>query len=862
MRMKSLKRCKERKETDMTAYVEFSDDVLVEKTLLGDDRAYEELVVRNESAVRGTAMKITGNRFLAEDASQDAFVSAWMHLSSLREQGKFGSWVCSIAKNCARRITRDYQSMEAAISLELVDYLDLEGSGEDALSMQIEDREASQELHDAVNALGEKIRETIRLHYFDGLSVDEIALKLQVPAGTVKWRLSEGRKQLRKGYGIMEKAYDEKESLKARVMRQVETLKLWGMKNDKTGFEEDYRKVLSAVEGLEESKEKNHAMADVLLRGYWWIPGAANDEMMARIKKAAEEGHNDDVMQMVMAHEWENYRGRERIEHIQKVMIPYLEERNFVKSLGYVWFWMGRYHMELEEYKDALAAFLQVTKILTPADVYYANALSAYHVIERKQNGTGEKGGQIGVVVTGESYRYVDGKLYFWQQPGFSQDLETDRTSDIFWNCSACDGLIFDPDLKPGEKRLSSDGKVTLFCKEQGTRVTTPAGTFENCTVLVWDGDYYGWKYAETYFCPGVGIVRKLVGAEKTEWFLSAYTVKESKGFLPFAAGNRWEYETSEKTEGLRVQRENYFEVVSGGKDGAVVSHAMVEAHEYDETCWEGAMQRASRRYFEGETLFDVQPSLQHAQELAHTKRQRVHTEIAQKVMKRIWETDSQKAESAMVGRWNFFCIYDVEREAGQVKLFFGKRAERYHFEWKENQGGDADSFRVFYSFLYDLLQDAIGCVWSDAWVPGYTYCTDEDSAAGKKSGVFLEVLEDETVETPAGCFENCRHIRLEWRMDEQDYNYRSGVLEYWFAPQVGIVRFSRPCPDGSSNIWQLTDYRGTGEGYFPMADGFFRRYEPKELGKDWTASLELTFDEDESGMVLFHNAEGCQRRN
>lgn len=82
----------------MNEHFNRNDETLVELTLLGDGTAYEELVTRHQRAVKGTAYKVTKNKFSAEDASQDAFVSAWMNLCELRDGSKFGSWVCSFAK--------------------------------------------------------------------------------------------------------------------------------------------------------------------------------------------------------------------------------------------------------------------------------------------------------------------------------------------------------------------------------------------------------------------------------------------------------------------------------------------------------------------------------------------------------------------------------------------------------------------------------------------------------------------------------------------------------------------------------------------------------------------------------------------
>ena len=323
----------------MTKYADMNDETLVEICLLGESGAFEELVMRHENAVMSTAKRVTGSRFTAEDASQDAFVSAWMRLDSLRDRSKFKPWVCAIAKNCAMALVTRYRSVVPDISLHLVENEELSDNPDPELSALLSS-ETDEELHALVDALGEKLRETIRLHYFEGYSVAEIADLLSVPVGTVKWRLAEGRKQLRKGYGIVEKEYNENETLVSRVMRQVEELKLWQFKRDKTGFEEDYKNVLAAVEELEESKEKQHMLADVWLRGAWWIPGKANEEVFSEIKQAALAGHNDDVMQYIAAREYNKVPlGEQRAAFMQETQIPELLAGGFSKAAGMVSFW-------------------------------------------------------------------------------------------------------------------------------------------------------------------------------------------------------------------------------------------------------------------------------------------------------------------------------------------------------------------------------------------------------------------------------------------------------------------------------------------------------------------------------------------
>lgn len=164
----------------MNNMCEQNDSALVELTLLGKEDAYAELVARHEHAVMGTAYKITQNRYSAEDASQDAFVSAWMHLDSLRDPARFKSWVCSIAKNCARSLVVHYQSTIGDLSLSLFENTELTAVEEYGLSdifsqTEYAENERDEKLRLAVDALSEKIRETVKLHYFEELSVAEIA---------------------------------------------------------------------------------------------------------------------------------------------------------------------------------------------------------------------------------------------------------------------------------------------------------------------------------------------------------------------------------------------------------------------------------------------------------------------------------------------------------------------------------------------------------------------------------------------------------------------------------------------------------------------------------------------------------------
>lgn len=78
-----------------------------------------------------------------------------------------------------------------------------------------------------------------------------------------------------------------------------------------------------------------------------------------------------------------------------------------------------------------------------------------------------------------------------------------------------------------------------MYCKEKNLVVRTDAGTFNDCMCVVWEFDekLAGNSYCETYFAPGVGIVKQFVigrdGAHT--WELKDYSITGGVGILPFA---------------------------------------------------------------------------------------------------------------------------------------------------------------------------------------------------------------------------------------------------------------------------------------------------------------------------------------
>ena len=827
----------------MNKYNGYDDTTLVEMTLLGDNDAYGELVQRHEKAVMGTAVKITKNEFSAQDATQDAFVSAWMNLSALREKASFRPWVCAIAGRCALKINDRYAAAIPAISLDALDF-DIPGT---------ERADEYDDIHDAVAKLSEKIRDVIQLHYFDGYSVSEIAERLSVSVGTVKWRLNEGRKKLREGFGIMEKEFDENETMVRRVLRQVDELKLWRLKSNKTGFEKDYKNVLASADELPDGKDKSHAMADILLLGYWWLPGQKNDRVLAEIKKHAEQSKNDQVMMSVLSIEASKYSGDEYEKFMLETQLPYTREHKMKKAEACGLFWLGHYYFNNGKSDEGFECYNKVLTLLTPEDVYYANAKSAI-ILEKKRMElkAGEKFSSNNGT-TGEVYRYIDGKLYFISQPGYGGG-----DTPIFWLASRCDGLIFDPDMKKGDTVVSSDGKITLLYEQTDAVINTPAGTFENCTVYLTSGEYN----VKTVYCPGVGIVCSEQGGERIR--LKKYVIKGGDGMIPFFPGNRWEYDI--ESDDVEYDCENVFEVTSYKNKEAVISaYSITKSVKYKDT-FAGIMKYAADKYIEDYKpnegrLVEVRGKMKEAENLAVTKKQKAWYKAAYDVMDRIFETDIEfSPDCKEKGLWDFFCGYNVRSKDGEVVLGTSYDSGIDSFEAKEMSFTDPEVFRLLYNILYEIIQDNTGFMWNDKWKPGYKGKISAESC-GDPINTDISVAENERVITPAGTFDDCRHVILDVSGYQGGLGYFGGYMECWYAEGVGLVKYKRPVNDTVENVWELTVYEGKGDGFFPINDGLMRRYEPKDIGSGCRGFVEYTYAADETGTTIFRNACGVQSR-
>jgi RNA polymerase sigma-70 factor, ECF subfamily len=177
--------------------VRAEDGELVRQALAGERGAFTELVNRYRNIVCGVAYHYLGNFEDAQDAAQETFVHAFLHLKELREPEKFAPWLRRTATNlCAdlrRRGSRLYMfAGDAGPPLTAIE--DLAGAVHDGQLERLTTRMVVQE---ALSHLPEKARLTVTLFYISGYSHAEIARFLEIPVNTVRSRLQHAKRRLR-----------------------------------------------------------------------------------------------------------------------------------------------------------------------------------------------------------------------------------------------------------------------------------------------------------------------------------------------------------------------------------------------------------------------------------------------------------------------------------------------------------------------------------------------------------------------------------------------------------------------------------------------------------------------------------------
>lgn len=178
-----------------------SDLMLVARTVAGDKRAFELLVIKYQRRIERLIARMVRDVDLVEDIAQEAFIRAYRALPNFRGDAQFYTWLYRIAVNTAKKalfdLKRDPLVFESALQASDDDDETYRPKSEQTTTETPEMVLAAKEIAAVVNAalqsLPEELRQALTLREIEGWSYEEIATTMNCPIGTVRSRIFRAR---------------------------------------------------------------------------------------------------------------------------------------------------------------------------------------------------------------------------------------------------------------------------------------------------------------------------------------------------------------------------------------------------------------------------------------------------------------------------------------------------------------------------------------------------------------------------------------------------------------------------------------------------------------------------------------------
>jgi RNA polymerase sigma-70 factor (ECF subfamily) len=181
-----------------------TDLMLVERTVAGDQKAYELLVLKYQRRIERLIGRMVRDTDLVEDIAQETFIRAYRALAQFRGEAQFYTWLYRIAVNTAKKALGDLKRDP------LVSENALRGGDEEDETSAVENelttaetpetvlaaKEIAAAVNSAMEALPEELRQAVTLREIEGLSYEEIAEVMNCPIGTVRSRMFRAREAI------------------------------------------------------------------------------------------------------------------------------------------------------------------------------------------------------------------------------------------------------------------------------------------------------------------------------------------------------------------------------------------------------------------------------------------------------------------------------------------------------------------------------------------------------------------------------------------------------------------------------------------------------------------------------------------
>ena len=188
----------QRKETDQTNE---RDQDIIKACRKGEVNAFERIVFKYQKQMFNTAFRMIGNYQDAEDAVQNAFVSAYKNIHTFKGSAEFSTWLRRIVINMSLNQIRKQNTLKNknTVSTENCFSEDWqESSSFPSAQRAMESKQIQQQVQWCINGIEENYRIVLILRDIQGHAYTEICETLSIPQGTVKSKLYRARKSLKK----------------------------------------------------------------------------------------------------------------------------------------------------------------------------------------------------------------------------------------------------------------------------------------------------------------------------------------------------------------------------------------------------------------------------------------------------------------------------------------------------------------------------------------------------------------------------------------------------------------------------------------------------------------------------------------
>lgn len=176
----------------------------------GDRKSFDVLIKKYANQIFNLGLRLSGNREMAQDITQDTFINAYIGIKNFRERSSFSSWIYRIAVNCwknkvryeKRRFFSKHVSTDELIESEDKSLRREIVSMKNDIVSEVETKIKSEEVQKILNTLDYESRVIIILRDIFEKEYEEISEIIKVPLGTVKSRLSRARQELRQRFAF------------------------------------------------------------------------------------------------------------------------------------------------------------------------------------------------------------------------------------------------------------------------------------------------------------------------------------------------------------------------------------------------------------------------------------------------------------------------------------------------------------------------------------------------------------------------------------------------------------------------------------------------------------------------------------